>query len=159
MSNLYTYLPVDNNADVKGILSTRLSKSGWEKYKQRSGKKTKKAVLEWLDSLDPTFRRSNAISVLTEPIPDDAHPEIRAFRDAHVLKVLPAYKKLLELGLVKGIVRANTGNRRGTTRVTRPTSRKIKWQDIEPGVFTFSNVPHYLIETTDGRIPADVIVD
>lgn len=152
MKNLYTYLPKDNTSHIDGVLSTRLAPAGWEKYKNRSGKLTKEEVLEWLDSLDPGFKRSNAISVLTEPIPDNAHPDILAYRDSHVLRILPNYQKLKRNGLVSAIRRINRG-RKGTSETSRPNYRKIDWDKIKPGKFLMSNVPHYLIETTEGKIP------
>lgn len=156
MRHLYTYLPKDNTADTEGLLSTRLAPAGWEKYKERSGKHTKAEVLAWLDLLDPGFKRSNAISVLTEPIPDNAHPKIRAYADAHTLYAMPEYKELVKLELVKAIVRANRG-RRGTTRISAPRYNKIDWENIEPGKFLMSNVPHYLIETIKGKIPPEYV--
>ena len=156
MKNLYTYLPKENTSHIDGVLSTRLAPNGWEKYKKRSGKETKEEVLEWLDHLDPEFKRSNAISVLTEPIPDNAHPDIVAFRDAHVLRLLPTYQKLKKKGLVNAIRRINRG-RTGTSETSRPNHRKIDWENIKPGKFLMSNVPHYLIETTEGSIPAEYV--
>lgn len=156
MKNLYTYLPKENTSHIDGVLSTRLAPEGWEKYKKRSGKHTKEEVLEWLDSLDPEFKRSNAISVLTEPIPDNAHPDILAYRDNHVLRILPNYQKLKRSGLVNAIRRINRG-RKGTSETSRANYRKIDWDKIKPGKFLMSNVPHYLIETTEGKIPAEYV--
>ena len=156
MKNLYTYLPKENTSHIDGVLSTRLAPEGWEKYKKRSGKLTKEEVLEWLDSLDPGFKRSNAISVLTEPIPDNAHPDILAYRDSHVLRILPNYQKLKRNGIVNAIRRINRG-RKGTSETSRANYRKIDWDKIEPGKFLMSNVPHYLIETTRGKVPAEYV--
>lgn len=156
MKNLYTYLPKDNTSHIDGVLSTRLAPHGWEKYKKRSGLEDKEAIMEWLDNLDPGFKRSNAISVLTEPIPDNAHPDIVAYRDVHVLRLLPTYQKLKKKGLVKAIRRINRG-RTGTSETSRPNHRKIDWENIKPGKFLMSNVPHYLIETTEGSIPAEYV--
>ena len=157
MKHLYTYLPKDNTAATEGVLSTALAPAGWEKYIARSGKTTKEDVLQWLDNLDPGFIRSQAISVFTSPISDEAHPDIKAFRDSKELVVLPQYNDLKRLGIVDAIVRANRG-RRGTTRVKYPQYRDIDWASIKPGRFLLSNAPHYLITTTEGRIPPDMIM-
>lgn len=157
MKHLYTYLPKDNTAANEGVLSTALAPAGWEKYTARSGKTTKEDVLQWLDNLDPGFRRSQAISVFTSPISDEAHPDIKDFRDSKELMVLPPYNDLKRLGIVDAIVRANRG-RRGTTRVKYPQYRDIDWASIKPGRFLLSNAPHYLISTTEGRIPPDMIM-
>lgn len=156
MRNLYTYLPKDNTSHIDGVLSTRLAPAGWEKYKKRSGLADKEAIMAWLDNLDPGFKRSNAISVLTEPIPDNAHPDLLAYRDSHVLRILPTYQKLKKRGLVQAIRRINRG-RRGTSETSRPNYRKIDWDKIKPGKFLMSNVPHYLIETTEGSIPPEYV--
>ena len=157
MKHLYTYLPRENTASTEGILSTRLAPKGWEKYIERSGKHTKEEVLAWLDSLVPGFKRSNAISVFTEPIPDNAHPDMVAFRDAKALYAIPEYKELIRLGVAKALRRIRTGNRRGTDSTSYPKYRKIDWEHIEPGKFLFSNVPHYLLELDKGRVPAKYV--
>lgn len=157
MKHLYTYLPKDNTAETEGILSTRLAPAGWEKYIDRSGKHTKEEVLEWLDSLAPGFERSNAISVFTEPIPDNAHPLLKAFRDRKELYAIPEYKELVRLSLAKAIRRANIGNRRGTTAIKYPRYRKMDWEHIMPGKYLFSNAPHYLVELSEGRVPSEYV--
>ena len=156
MRHLYTYLPKDNTAETEGILSTRLAPAGWEKYIDRSGKHTREEVMEWLDQLDPGFKRSNAISVFTEPIPANAHPKIKAFADRKTLYAIPEYKELAKKALVKAVVRIQVG-RRGTTRISAPNYQKMDWENIKPGKFLLSNARHYLIETTDGRIPAEYV--
>ena len=157
MKHLYTYLPKPNTAKTEGILSTRLAPEGWEKYKERSGKKTKEEVLEWLDQLSPGFKRSNGISVLTEPIPADAHPDIRAFADAHELYAIPEYNELVRLALAKAIQRTNIGKRRGTVAVSAPHYIDMDWENIKPGKYLFSNARHYIVETTKGKIPAEYV--
>lgn len=159
MKHLYTYLPVDNTADTEGILSTRLAPKGWEKYIERSGKHTKEEVLEWLDQLSPGFKRSNAISVFTEPIPDNAHPDMVAFRDAKALYAIPEYKELVRLGVANAIRRIRTGNRRGTDPTSRPNYKSMDWEHIKPGKFLFSNARHYLVELNNGKVPAKYVKD
>jgi hypothetical protein len=154
--HLYTYLPKKNTASVDGILSTRLAPAGWEKYKQRSGLEDKEAILAWLNELDPSFKRSDAISVLTEPISSDAHPDIKAFHDSHELYKLPSYKELLKLHIARKIRRINRG-RRGTTAITYPQYKSIDWGSIQPGTFLMSNVPHYLVELENGKVPPEYI--
>ena len=152
---LYTYVPKENTVATKGILSTRLSPSGWEKYRERTGKDTKDEVLSVLDSWDPGFKRSNAVSVLSEPIPDQADERMRDFRDSKQGFKIDA-TRLLAAGLIKNIRSINTG-RRGTHPVTRINHRAINWESKRPGKFLFSNVPHYLVETRDGYIPPEYV--
>lgn len=153
---LYTYLPKDNTADLEGILSTAKAPKGWEKYVERSGKATREDVLRWLDSLEPGFKRSNAISVFSEPIPETADPRMVEFAKAKILYSMPSARELLKLKLINAIQAINTG-RRGTHPVTDTGTRHIQWAKKKPGKFLFSNVPHYLIETTDGHIPPEYI--
>jgi len=153
---LYTYLPKRNTAAIDGILATGLTERGYEKYRERTGKRTKEDVLAELDSWKPGFRRSLAISALTNPITDDAPAEFIAFRDAKKLYRIDA-AKLLAAGLITRIESANTGNRRGTHTVKRWMNRDIDWSKKQPGAFLFSNVPHYLLEMKRGRIPAEYI--
>lgn len=142
--------------DTDGLLSTADSKNGWVKYKQRSGKNTKAEVLRWLDSLDPNFKRSKAVTTLSEPIPDNAHPDMVAFRDAKQLYRLPDYHKLKKLELVDDLRSINVGSH-GTHVVGDTSHNPILWHRKRPGRFLFSNVPHYLISTKTGRIPAEYV--
>lgn len=152
---LYTYLPKDNTADVDGILSTLLSPDGWEKYKERTGKTTKEEVLKELDSLDPGFTRSKAISMFSEPIPDNADEEMVAFaRKNRLYSIL--LKELKDNGTIVQI-RASNRNKKGTHAVKTPGTRPIDWGKKKPGRFLFSDVPHYLVETRDGKIPPEFI--
>lgn len=153
---LYTYLPKDNSAELEGILSTAQAPMGWEKYIKRSGKATREDVLRWLDALDPGFKRSNAISVFSEPIPDNADRRMVEFAKAKILYSMPSVKELLKLRLINAIRSINTG-RRGTHPVTDTGTRHIQWDKKKPGKFLFSNVPHYLIETANGNIPPEYI--
>lgn len=155
---LYTYLPRENTASVDGLLSTLMAPRGWEKYKERTGKTTKEEVLKALDSWNPDLVRSKAISMLSEPIPDDAHPDMVAFAKAKHLYSI-ALADLIAHGIITKIHGTNTGNRRGTHRVKEPMTRKIDWKSKKPLKFLFSNVPHYLVETRDGRIPAEFVRD
>ena len=156
--NLYTYLPKDNTADTEGLLSTRLAPSGWEKYKGRTGKDTKDEVLETLDSWEPGFARSNAISMFSEPIPEYADKRMVEFAKAkHLYSV--ELGRLIAKGIVRNIRASNTGNRRGTHSVKHPMTGSIDWKSKKPGKFLFSDVPHYLVETADGRIPPEYVTD
>jgi len=156
MASLYTYLPKDNDADTVGIRSTAFSKDGWKKYIERSGKKTREEVLEWLDQLDPTFKRSYAVSVLSEPIPEDAFEDFVAFAKAKARYKLKSLKELRDTGVITQIRAINTRGR-GTHTVKEPMRGKIAWDKKRPGRFLFSHVPHYLIETTNGFIPPEYI--
>ena len=151
---LYTYVPKNNTVATDGLLSTALARKGWEKYIQRSGKTNKKDVLEWLDLLSPGFSRSNAVTVMSEPIPSHAHKDMQEFMESKDLYRLPPYAELKKLGLVKAIRAINVGGK-GTHEVSDIGNKKIVWDNKKPGKFLFSNVPHYLVETADGRIPAE----
>ena len=155
--NLYTYLPKNNTALSDGVLSTALTDDGYKKYIERTGKTTKQEVLDVLDSWKPGFKRSQAISVLSEPIPEYADPEMVAFAKAKQLVKLPSAKALLLAKVIKRIEATNTGNRRGTHTVKDVSHKPIDWSKKKPGKFLFSNVPHYLLETTNGRIPPEYI--
>ena len=154
---LYTYVPKQNTVSEEGLLGTAKSPEGWLKYRERSGKATKEEVLKWLDSMVKGFHRSRAISFLTEPIPETAHPDMVAFAKAKQLYRVPDYDTLRKLKIVRAIQSINTGNRRGTHDVVRPSYKHIDWAHKEPGKFLFSNVPHYLVETTDGTIPPEFV--
>lgn len=155
--SLYTYIPKDNTAKSEGLLSTRLAPKGWEKYIERTGKNTKEEVLAALDSWKPGFKRSNGISVFSEPIGPDADPEMLEFANAKQLVKLPSAKALLLAKVIKRIEATNTGNRRGTHTVKDVSHKPINWSKKKPGKFLFSNVPHYLLETTNGMIPPEYL--
>jgi hypothetical protein len=153
---LYTYVPVDNTVSRDGLLSTALAKDGYKKYLERSGKKNKREVLEWLDTLDPEFKRSNAVTVLSEPIPDNAHPDMLEFAKDKKLYRLPALRVLKDKGIVTDIRSINVGGT-GTHPVKDVSYRRIDWKNKKPGRFLFSNVPHYLLATADGKIPPELL--
>ena len=155
--SLYTYIPKENTAKTDGLLSTRLAPKGWEKYIDRTSKNTKEEVLAALDSWKPGFKRSNGISVFSEPIGPNADPEMLEFAHAKQLVKLPSAKALLLAKIIKRIEATNTGNRRGTHTVKDTSHKPIYWANKKPGKFLFSNVPHYILETTNGRIPPEYI--
>lgn len=154
-TRLYTYLPKDNTEATDGILSTALSEQGWEKYRGRTGKDSKEEVLAALDSWDPTFRRSYGISAFRSPIPDYADADFRAFADAKDLYSFDA-AQLLAAGILRQMHGINTG-RRGTHKIKRLPYKGPDWGSKKPGRFLFSNVPHYIVETRDGRIPPEYV--
>ena len=156
LADLYTYVPKENTVATDGLLSTALSRDGWEKYAERSGESTKEGVLRWLDLLDPTFKRSDAVTVLSEPIPEDAHPDFRTFAARKQLVRVADLKDLIKNNIVKQVRSINVGGK-GTHTVTRTPKRPIAWKNKKPGRFLFSNVPHYLLETTTGKIPKEYL--
>lgn len=158
MSRLYTYLPKDNTALTEGLLSTALTDNGFEKYRGRTGKYKKEDVLKVLDSWEPEWTRSKAISMFSEPIPEYADKRMVEFANSkHLYSV--ELGRLIANGIVRKIRAANTGNRGGTHRVKHPMTRSIDWKSKKPGKFLFSYVPHYLVETADGRIPPEYVTD
>lgn len=156
---LYTYLPVDNTAETDGILSTSLAPKGWEKYRERLGlpsTASKEQVLAGLENWENG--RSRAISVLTEPIGDDAPDTVKEFARSHKLYSIPSYRELVKARVAEALYRVNR-HRVGTTKVLDTTKRKIKWKDTAPraGGLRLSGVPHYLLVTKDGRIPVELV--
>lgn len=150
---LYTYLPKDNTAATDGLLSTALSDKGFEKYRSRTGKYKKEDVLKVLDSWEPDWIRSRAVSALSQPIPVDAAPLFKEFADSHELYSFDT-KDLLKAKILKHI--RKTKRRRGTVEISEPEKDKFDWSK-SPGKLLFSGVPHYMVETMDGRIPSKLI--
>lgn len=154
---LYTYVPKDKTVDKDGLLSTALASRGWEKYQERTGANSRQEVLDALDAWNPDFRRSYAISALREPIGGNAHPDMKAFvRAKHLYSFDPA--ELLAAGILVQMHAINPG-RRGTHQVSRVSYQNIDWAKKRPGRFLFSTVPHYIVETRDGRIPPEYVRD
>lgn len=156
---LYTYLPPENTVDTDGILSTALAPNGWEKYKERLGlpdTATKADVLKGLEEWEKG--RSRAISVLTEPIGDDAPKVVRRFAENHKLYSIPSYEELVRMRLANRLYRV-IKHRKGTVPADHTTARKIDWSDTapRPGGLGLSGVPHYLLVTTNGKIPAELV--
>lgn len=153
--DLYTYVPKDNTVDTEGLLSTRLAPHGWEKYIQRTGKTTREEVLDALDAWNPDFRRSLGISAFREPIPDIADERMLEFAKGKRLYKFDA-AKLLAAGILTQMHAINPG-RRGTHQVSRVDYKPIKWEKKKPRRFLFSDVPHYIVETSEGRIPPEYV--
>lgn len=157
---LYTYLPKNNTAEVDGIQSTAFSPEGYRKYinraKQKGYGKPRADVLSWLDNSIPNFRRSYAVSFLTEPIPKTAPTHLKQFADTHTLfRVDPAL--LLASGVVARIAHPNKGTTGGAV-VDKIQYLPVDWhvkQKKQQRVF--SQVPHYFLETTKGIIPSRFI--
>lgn len=89
--NLYTYVPKKNTLKTDGLYgpSGDSEENLARRYGVRAGSTDKMDILNWLESTAPG--RSHAVSVLTEPIPDETSDNIRAFRDASVQVTLPPY--------------------------------------------------------------------
>ena len=156
---LYTYLPPVNTADTDGILSTASAPTGWEKYRDRLGlpdTATKEEVLEGLEGWEEG--RSKAISVLTEPIGEDAPAVVRRFAENHKLYSIPSYEELVKRRLADRLYRV-IKHRKGTVPTDHTTARKIDWSSTapKPGGLGLSGVPHYLLVTTKGKIPAELV--
>ena len=151
---LYTYVPKDNTVDRDGLLSTRLAKHGWEKYMGRTNRRTRNAVLHAIDNWKPGFKRSYAISGLTEPIPADAHKDFRGFADSQRLYRFDA-AKLLAAGLLTKIEYAPPRTFR-LDEVDRIDSQEIDWKKRPRGLL-FKDIPHYLVEAANGSIPPEYV--
>lgn len=152
-SRLYTYLPKDNTALTEGLLSTALTDKGFEKYRGRTGKYTKEDVLKVLDSWEPEWTRSKAISALTEPIPSDAADDFQEFaRDKKLYSF--STKDLIKAKILAHLRRARKGG--GTDPVDEVKKERLNWHRKKKHLL-FQGVPHYFVETTGGRIPPEFV--
>ena len=152
-TRLYTYLPKDNTALTEGILSTVRTKDGWKKYKGRTGKSNKKDVLEVLDSWEPEWTRSKAISTLTNPIPNDAAEDFLEFARNHKLYSFDL-KDLAKAKILAHIRLARKGG--GTDPVDEVRPMRANWKRKKKHLL-FQGVPHYFIGTKDGKIPSEFV--
>lgn len=152
-SRLYTYLPKDNTADIDGILSTVLTEDGWKKYQKRTGKQTKDEVLKTLDSWEPDWNRSRAISVLSQPIPVAAAEDLSRFANESELYSFDL-DDLIKADLVKNLRKTHKGP--GTYAVDTISEDKINW-NRKPKKLTFYGIPHYMVEPISGKIPPEFI--
>lgn len=153
MSRLYTYLPKDNTALTEGLLSTALTDKGFEKYRGRTGKHTKEDVLKVLDSWEPEWTRSKAISALTEPIPSDAADDFLEFARNRKLYSF-SIKDLIKAKILAHLRRARKGG--GTDPVDDVKKERLNWHRKKKHLL-FQGVPHYFVETTGGRIPPEFV--
>ena len=153
---LYTYVPRDNTVHADGILSAALTGDGYEKYRGRMKRKTKEAVLRALDAMEPGWRRSRSVSALESPIPDDAADDLREFaRNSHLYSF--DTKDLIKAKILEHLRETNVG-RKGTHEAKSVLRHDIDWKR-KPGKLLFSGIPHYMVETKDGRIPAELVRD
>lgn len=150
---LYTYLPKNNTALTDGLLSTALSPNGWEKYKGRTDRNTQDAVLKVLDSWEPEWTRSKALSALTQPIPDDATEDLVEFAKNHELYSFDI-KDLIKAKILTHLRRTRKG--RGTDPVNEVKNEKLNWHRKKKHLL-FQGMPHYMVETKDGKIPPELI--
>lgn len=155
MSRLYTYLPKDNTALTEGLLSTALSDKGFEKYRGRTGKYKKEDVLKVLDSWEPGWTRSKAISALTEPIPPDAAEDFLEFARNRKLYSF-SVKDLIKAKILAHLRRTRKGG--GTDPIDGAKEEKIDWNRKKKHLL-FQGIPHYMVETTGGRIPPELITE
>lgn len=153
MSRLYTYLPKDNTALTEGLLSTALSDRGFEKYRGRTGKYTKEDVLKVLDSWEPEWTRSKAISALTQPIPPDAGKDFQEFARDRKLYSFDT-KDLIKAKILAHLRRARKGG--GTDPVDDVKKERLNWRRKKKHLL-FQGVPHYFVETTGGKIPPEFV--
>ena len=149
---LYTYLPKENTVDTDGILATALTDDGWKKYQGRTKMKNKDAVLRILDAIEPGWKRSMAISALEQPIPEDAAEDLVQFAKGNRLYSFDL-NDLINAGLVKHIREVN---KKHTQEVPGITKHNIDWKR-KPGKLLFTGIPHYMIETKDGKIPPELV--
>ena len=155
--NLYTYVPKDNTLQTDGLFGPAgdSEENLVRRYGERIGKYTKEDVLKWLDSTAPG--RSRTISVLTEPIPDTAPEDIRAWRDSRVQVTLPSYAKLLAAGLIEPGLYLSNADGAGLETRKRMRYKPINW-DVAETRPAFKQVPHYFLITKDGHIPYEYLV-
>jgi len=150
---LYTYLPKDNTALTDGLLSTALAPSWFEKYRGRTGKHSKADVLRVLDSWEPEWTRSKALSALTEPIPQDAGSDFAEFARSHRLYSFDL-KDLVRAKLLAHLRRARKGG--GTDPVDTVRKERPNWHRKRKHLL-FQGVPHYFVETTGGWVPPEFV--
>jgi hypothetical protein len=116
-------------------------------YADRAGSTKKEDILAYLES---TFKgRSRSISVLTEPIPDNANKKLLEFRNSCQHVVLPPVEKLINAGIVEEI---RSGKRPYNVVDKMDYSERIDWNRSISGLL-FKNIPHYMIVLTSGKIP------
>ena len=152
-SRLYTYLPKDNTVDIDGLLSTALSKDGWKKYRGRTRRKTREAVLRALDAMEPDWRRSMSVSALAEPIPDDAAEDLKEFARSNRLYSFDV-DDLVKAKILKHLRETNRG--KGTHEAKSVSRGSPDWKR-KPGKLLFRGIPHYMVEIEGGRIPSKLI--
>ena len=152
---LYTYLPKENTALSEGLLYTVLSDNGFEKYRGRTGKYSKEDVLKVLDSWEPEWTRSKAISALTEPIPEDAAEDFLEFARNRRLYSFDT-KDLIKAKILAHIRRARKGG--GTDPVDEPSKERPNWHRKKKHLL-FQGVPHYFVETTGGKVPPELVTE
>ena len=152
-SRLYTYLPEDNTADVDGILSTALTENGWKKYRGRTRRRTREAVLKALDAMESDWRRSMSVSALAEPIPDDSAEDLREFARSNSLYSFDV-DDLVKAKILKHLRETNKG--KGTHEAKSVSKVSPDW-NRKPGKLLFQGIPHYMVEIEGGRIPSKLI--
>ena len=157
-NRLYTYVPKDNTVEADGLLSTVLTDDGWKKYRGRTRRNTKDAVLRILDSFEPGWKRSRAISALSSPIPDDAADDLVDFAKEHHLYSFDVdeLKKAMILKHLRKMLRKNT-----SMEVDKPSDDIINWKRVRDSKhpLLFSGIPHYMVETSEGKIPPRMVRD
>lgn len=159
-SALYTFLPKENTAEKDGILSTKLAPNGWERYKGWAKGDTKEEVLAAMDAALPG--RSSAISVFTSNPADykgELPANIKRLIADRQLYSMPSYKELKAAGLVTNLYKVIRNKQRTKREVQDATYNNIDWADTVPleGRNDWSRLPHYLMVTKDGKIPAEMI--
>ena len=158
--NLYTYVPKKNTLKTDGLYgpSGDSEENLARRYGWRAGSTDKMDILNWLESTAPG--RSHAVSVLTEPIPEDIDGRLGEFRDSSAMVTLPSYRELLAAGaVVPPLYRSNTDGA-GMLPRKRMSYRPIQWEKARKSFdgLAFKNIPHYLLVTKDGRIPPHLLL-
>ena len=157
MGNLYTYVPQTNTVETEGLYGPAgdSEENLVRRYGEGRGLTTKDEILKWLDSTAPG--RSKSISVLTEPIPDTAPEDIKAWRDSHVQVTLPSWNALRGAGIVEPTLYKSNADGAGLEMRKRISYKPIDWgvADTKPA---FKKIPHYFLVPKDGKIPPHVIL-
>ncbi len=150
--NLFTYVPMDNTLEKDGLLSTMYaSDKQIQKYAERAGSDKRKDIIDWLEKSFPG--RSRGISCFTEEIARNAPLVMQRFGTTHVLCKIDSYESLLERGLAEACYKTRTGTKRGCDKVEAPDYTSINW-NVKTEPFLFSNIAHYIIVLTKGKLSA-----
>ena len=152
---LYTYVPKDADKSIRSIATLPKDNLSWTKYKERANAETRDEVLDWLESTAPG--RTRSFSAFTQPIPDDANPDILAFRDAKRLAVVD-YDQLKRDGLIDAVYATNPEWEPDSDVpkliAVEPTEDDIDWQQKVRRDLLFAKIRHYLIALKKGYVPA-----
>ena len=156
--NLYSYVPKKNTLKTDGLYGPAgdSEENLARRYGYRAGSTDKMDILNWLESTAPG--RSRSISVLTEPIPEDAPENIRSFRDSSVQVTLPPYTELLDAGVIEEPIYRSNIHGPGLIPAKRMSYRALSWQKPNKTPLAFKGIRHYFLVTRNGNIPPEYLL-